>query len=123
MSIVAVRKERLEVVSDPDQLQVDPDGTGGVFGTVLEDFQENVEDNIPMYNREIDLQRYDGLSFERILEIFFDNIEVRSQAKHTLFGTSRTTSPRGKSPREMRNGVSKIFEIAFSTTQRSGKTL
>lgn len=34
-----------------------------------------------MYNREIDLQRYDGLSFERILEIFFDNIEVRSQAK------------------------------------------
>jgi len=68
-------------VSNPDQLQVDPDDTDGVFGTVLEDFQENVEDNIPMYNREIDLQRYDGLSFERILEIFFDNIEVRSQAK------------------------------------------
>ncbi|WP_241431966.1 hypothetical protein [Natrialba chahannaoensis] len=68
-------------MSDPDQLQVDPDETDGVFGTVLEDFQANVEDNIPMYNREIDLQRYDGLSFERILEIFFDNIEVRSQAK------------------------------------------
>jgi len=81
MSIVAVRKERLELFPTPISYRLIPDGTGGVFGTVLEDFQENVEDNIPMYNREIDLQRYDGLSFERILEIFFDNIEVRSQAK------------------------------------------
>lgn len=88
------------VVSDPDQLRVDPDDTGGVFGTVLEDFQESVEDNIPMYNREIDLQRYDGLSFERILEIFFDNIEVRSQAKpHFVrhfqnYFSSREVTPR-----------------------------
>jgi hypothetical protein len=69
------------VVPDPDDLQVNTDGTCGVFGTVLDEFQESVEENIPMYNREIDLRRYDGLSFEGVLEIFFDNIEVRSQAK------------------------------------------
>jgi len=63
------------IVPDPAQLRVEPDDESGVFGTVLEEFQENVENNIPMYNREIDLQRYDGLTFERILAIFFDNID------------------------------------------------
>ena len=88
------------VVPDPAQLRVEPDDESGVFGTVLEEFQENVENNIPMYNREIDLQRYDGLTFERILAIFFDNIEVRSQAKphfvqHFLnYFSSREVTPR-----------------------------
>jgi len=94
-----------------------------VFGTVLEDFQENVEDNIPMYNREIDLQRYDGLSFERILEIFFDNIEVRSQAKPHFVRHFQNYFSSRKSPREMRKRCVEDLRIAFSTTQRSGKTL
>ena len=94
------------VVPNPDHLQVDPDDTCGVFGTVLEDFQENVENNIPMYNREIDLRRYDGLSFEGILEIFFDNIEVRSQAKpHFVRHFQNYFSSRAVTPRNAKRCV------------------
>jgi hypothetical protein len=108
------------VVSDPDRLQVDPDDTGGVFGTVLEDFQENVEDNIPMYNREIDLQRYDGLSFERILEIFFDNIEIRSQAKpHFVRHFQNYFSSREVTPRNAKRCVEDLRDrVLYDAKER-----
>lgn len=69
------------VPQTPREMNIDYDAERGVFSTVLDNFLENVEKNIPMYNREIDLNRHEKLTLEKILNIFFNNIEVREQAK------------------------------------------
>jgi predicted nucleic acid-binding protein len=69
------------IPQDPEEMDVEFDAERGVFGAVLRAFSENVEQNIPMYNREIDLQRNEGLTVQKVIKTFFDNVDVRDQAK------------------------------------------
>lgn len=108
------------IVSNPQRLSVDPQAEHGVFGAVLNSFRENVERNIPMYDREIDLQRYEGLSFEKILTVFFDNIEVRRQAKpYFVRYFQEYFASREVTPRNAKRCVAKLRDrVLYDAKQR-----
>lgn len=107
------------VVPDPSDIEVSSNDSHGVYGRVLKTFEENVEENIPLYNRDIDYHHYDGLSLNKIVEIFFDHIEVREQAKpHFVRHFQEYFSSRKATPRNAKRCVEDLRDRFLHDAQK-----
>lgn len=111
------------VPQTPCEMNVDDEAERGVFGAILDDFTENVEKNIPMYNRKIDLNRHD-LTLEKVLKIFFDNIKVRKQSKwHFTEYFKEYFTERKMTPRNAKRCVEELRDRELHDAKRRKETL
>lgn len=68
-------------VPDTADLKTDVTATKGKYGKLLDDLQENIENNLPLYHRQIDILQTEGLTIEKVIDTFMEHFEFRNQAE------------------------------------------